>query len=593
MTRATLLHLLAHPTTLGGADVRALEELAEAFPYCQTAHLLLAKAAHDHDSMLAAQRLRRAATYATDRAQLRRLIELPAPVASPTLVAAETAPELPEAPPAPAELPAAPPAAVATELIDQPGQELAPQPTAPAGEALAAPLLATVPAAEAALISDIIADTEVVNDWEASAATEVPPAVAASDEPAAPDTQADPVAARPSQEAAGDEATATPAQPVVSAEVGSSALTELATPTHDTPAPTEITPPTGPVDTASLPTASELPATAPAETTPPIHVSAAAPLVEAVAPEVADEPTAASDQVASLAEPDFEVSSLDAVADTPETVPELATAGVEVVPETAAPTAIAEANEFAIAATPEAEVAAETTSTAPAFGTAVSGETEAAPNEELPAQAPPVRLPAEAAAARHEFGLVPAEPVEAPMYELPELAITIPLTLAYATPLLPPFGGLAGVGYIPEEGSRLGYCLVATEADGEQPAGHALPPVGEFFAPDAAVLLHIAEHQPPTPPRPNSLQLIDSFLRRTPSVTRRRGTPAAGTSEQADLSMRSTRTEPDLASESLATILAKQGKLDKAIVVYERLIVKYPEKMAYFAAQIESLRLGA
>ena len=67
MTRATLLHVLDRPTALGAAEVRELEQLAQAFPYCQTAHLLLAKAAHDQGTMLAGQRLRRAATYAADR----------------------------------------------------------------------------------------------------------------------------------------------------------------------------------------------------------------------------------------------------------------------------------------------------------------------------------------------------------------------------------------------------------------------------------------------------------------------------------------------------------------------------------------------
>jgi len=39
--------------------------------------------------------------------------------------------------------------------------------------------------------------------------------------------------------------------------------------------------------------------------------------------------------------------------------------------------------------------------------------------------------------------------------------------------------------------------------------------------------------------------------------------------------------------------LARQGKTERAIAVYERLMVKQPEKMAYFAAQIESLRPSA
>ncbi|GAB2965524.1 hypothetical protein GCM10027048_39180 [Hymenobacter coalescens] len=79
MNRASLLHILDHTTGISEVEVRELEQLAVAFPYCQTAHLLLAKAAHDRGSMLAGQRLRRAATYAADRELLRALIELPAP----------------------------------------------------------------------------------------------------------------------------------------------------------------------------------------------------------------------------------------------------------------------------------------------------------------------------------------------------------------------------------------------------------------------------------------------------------------------------------------------------------------------------------
>ncbi|RZK48834.1 MAG: hypothetical protein EOO59_16640, partial [Hymenobacter sp.] len=111
MTRSTLLQLLAHPAALSGADVRELEQLAQAFPYCQTAHLLLAKAAHDQGSMLAGQRLRRAATYATNRALLRQLIEQPAPAealvaeAVPAMLvnASATLPNADLAAPAPAE----------------------------------------------------------------------------------------------------------------------------------------------------------------------------------------------------------------------------------------------------------------------------------------------------------------------------------------------------------------------------------------------------------------------------------------------------------------------------------------------------------
>lgn len=36
--------------------------------------------------------------------------------------------------------------------------------------------------------------------------------------------------------------------------------------------------------------------------------------------------------------------------------------------------------------------------------------------------------------------------------------------------------------------------------------------------------------------------------------------------------------------------MIKQGKIDKAIDIYEKLILKYPQKKAYFAEKIENLK---
>jgi len=428
MTRTTLLHLLAHPASLSGDDVRELEQLAQAFPYCQTAHLLLAKVAHDQGSMLASQRLRRAATYATDRARLRQLIELePSPIEEPS------APDL--------ELAASPivePSTPDFELAASPVEDL-----------------------------DLVIVEPAAAESAAALVAEPLPEIPAEQEP-----QADEPAA-------------------VSAEAEHPPLPELE-PELPSPEP-------------EAPTESE-----------------------------------------------------------PETEPE---------PE-AAPV------------TEEAEV-----------------EAEAEIEDELPAQAPPIRPPAEAELAHAEFGLAAQEPAEITAYTLPEVRLPLGITIDVLSSPLPAFKGDPDVGYAPTEGSRLGFCLQGLTTEYSLTTGPAallpsmaMPPTNEFFAPDALVLAHLATHQPAVP-APAANDLIDSFLRRTPQGAARRRSlpthPSSAEDEQPDLSGPSTRVVPDLASENLAQILVRQGKIERAIAIYERLMVKHPEKMAYFAAQIDSLRPSA
>jgi hypothetical protein len=57
-----------------------------------------------------------------------------------------------------------------------------------------------------------------------------------------------------------------------------------------------------------------------------------------------------------------------------------------------------------------------------------------------------------------------------------------------------------------------------------------------------------------------------------------------------DLSEPSTHEDENLVSENLAEILVKQGKIDKAIEIYKKLIWKYPQKRSYFADRIEEIK---
>lgn len=56
------------------ADVKQLENLATVYPFCQTAHLLLAKVFKDQGSSLTDMKIKTAAAYSTDRKQLKNFL---------------------------------------------------------------------------------------------------------------------------------------------------------------------------------------------------------------------------------------------------------------------------------------------------------------------------------------------------------------------------------------------------------------------------------------------------------------------------------------------------------------------------------------
>lgn len=57
-----------------------------------------------------------------------------------------------------------------------------------------------------------------------------------------------------------------------------------------------------------------------------------------------------------------------------------------------------------------------------------------------------------------------------------------------------------------------------------------------------------------------------------------------------ELAHKSVEENQSVASETLAILLARQGHTDKAVEMYERLRLLFPEKSAYFAARIENLK---
>ena len=578
MTRATLLHVLERPTALGPAEVRELEQLAQAFPYCQTAHLLLAKAAHDQGTMLAGQRLRRAATYAADRTLLRRLIEQEEVVEQ----------EAVEATPQPVVLPAAP---HPLDLVDWPDEYVPPT----AASAVAPPLPAAVAAP--------------------APAEELPPVAPPSTPgpaPTAPPVAEVPIVEAPVAAAVIAAPTVTPPvlpELVAPAEPEATSLADLPLALPASPAlavPVEL--PADAVAAVGKLTEVLTAATAPAEMAAAEASEAVTPSAPAT-PETAITAPAAAETGTALAEP-----ALADIAENPAPVAVLPTAPVEpaLPPGECEPLPAPPIVLEAAAINPVSEAAAAT----------VIEEPEA----ELPPQAPAIRPPVEVGEARFEFGLADPAPVAAvATYELPGLvdewaasAVTrsmgtaealAPAALAPVGPVFTPaaFTGDAVVGYAFGESSRLGLSmqlldLLAARAEAAesatavvaaaQPPASALPPTGTFFEPDPLLLDHWATHRPAAPELPSTVDLINNFLKRQPRLTRPAMLPPSAT-HQADLSVRSTRAEPDLVSENLARIFVRQGKTARAIEIYEKLMVKQPEKMAYFALQIQSLQPSA
>lgn len=82
-------------------------------------------------------------------------------------------------------------------------------------------------------------------------------------------------------------------------------------------------------------------------------------------------------------------------------------------------------------------------------------------------------------------------------------------------------------------------------------------------------------------------ELIDKFILTNPRID-----PAREKSEapQEDISKPSTEEKGEFVTETLAKIYTSQGYYSRAIDIYEKLSLKFPEKSSYFASQIEKVK---
>ncbi|NVJ47589.1 MAG: hypothetical protein HWE07_10690 [Cytophagia bacterium] len=88
----------------------------------------------------------------------------------------------------------------------------------------------------------------------------------------------------------------------------------------------------------------------------------------------------------------------------------------------------------------------------------------------------------------------------------------------------------------------------------------------------------------------NQIEIIEKFIKNEPQMDRERMAEAEGKVDIEDLADKSLLKEEDFETETLAKLMAKQGKVKKAEDIYKKLSLKFPEKSAYFATQIEKLK---
>ncbi|HOZ30414.1 MAG TPA: hypothetical protein PLL66_05815 [Bacteroidales bacterium] len=87
--------------------------------------------------------------------------------------------------------------------------------------------------------------------------------------------------------------------------------------------------------------------------------------------------------------------------------------------------------------------------------------------------------------------------------------------------------------------------------------------------------------------KPDKAKLIDKFLESDPRIIPDKNYISEGSAASSLILAE----DDGLFSETLAKIYLKQEHFDKAILTYEKLSLKYPEKSIYFAGQIEKIKV--
>jgi hypothetical protein len=94
--------------------------------------------------------------------------------------------------------------------------------------------------------------------------------------------------------------------------------------------------------------------------------------------------------------------------------------------------------------------------------------------------------------------------------------------------------------------------------------------------------------EPENEKQKEQIQIIENFIKTQPSISSAKDKPLVPTGDLATI--KTGEFGDNIVSETLVELLLKQGKKDRAVEVLKKLIWKFPQKKAYFAAQIEDLK---
>jgi len=92
------------------------------------------------------------------------------------------------------------------------------------------------------------------------------------------------------------------------------------------------------------------------------------------------------------------------------------------------------------------------------------------------------------------------------------------------------------------------------------------------------------------PKQQKQIELIEKFIAEDPRIDVKKKALHEADQHQEDLASKNMKSAQDFETETIAKLMLQQGKVKKALAIYEKLRLKFPEKSAYFADQIESVK---